>query len=54
MNADVFNIDVKSMTDFGVSVRYADDFYIPDVNETLMYRNIALVIKNAVEKLICK
>jgi HEPN domain-containing protein len=54
MNADIFNIDVKSMTDFGVSVRYADDFYIPDVNETLMYRDIALDIKDAVEKLICK
>jgi hypothetical protein len=40
------------MTDFGVSVRYADDFYIPDVNETLVYRDIALEIKDTVEKLI--
>jgi HEPN domain-containing protein len=54
IQADEFNIDVKSMTDFGVSVRYADDFYIPDLNETLAYRDIALEIKDTVEKLIIK
>jgi HEPN domain-containing protein len=54
IQADEFNIDVKSMTDFGVSVRYADDFYIPDLNETLAYRDISLEIKDTVEKLIIK
>ena len=49
---DYFNIDVKSITDFGVSVRYPDDFYIPDTKEALEYRDIALEIKESVEKLI--
>jgi len=49
-----FEIDVKSMTDFGVSVRYADDFYIPDVNETMVYKDIAVEIKDTVERLINK
>lgn len=52
INPDEFNIDVKSMTDFGVAVRYADDFYIPDINETLIYRDIALDIKDIVERVI--
>jgi HEPN domain-containing protein len=54
IKSDEFDIDVKSMTDFGVSVRYADDFYIPDVKETFVYRDIALEIKDTVEKLISK
>lgn len=45
-----FEIDLKSLTDFGVSARYPDDFYIPDVKETLEYRDIALEIKEIVEK----
>ena len=49
---DAFNIDLKSLTDYGVSIRYPDDFYIPDVKETLEYRDIALEVKNAVTSLI--
>ncbi len=30
INNEAFQIDFKSLTDFGVSVRYPDDFYIPD------------------------
>ena len=47
-----FNIDLKSLTDFGVSVRYPDDFYIPDVKEALEYREIASEVKKVVEGLI--
>jgi HEPN domain-containing protein len=49
---DAFNIDVKSITDFGVSVRYPDDFYIPDVKESIEYSDIALLIKQTVERLL--
>jgi len=44
-----FNIDIKSLTDFGVSIRYPDDFYIPGINETREYIEIAKEIKNLVE-----
>jgi len=36
----------------GVSVRYPDDFYIPDVKEALEYKDIALKVKNTVDSLI--
>jgi HEPN domain-containing protein len=52
IDKEAFEIDVKSLTDFGVSVRYPDDFYIPDVKEALEYRDIATEIKEIVEKLI--
>ncbi|MCK4631011.1 MAG: HEPN domain-containing protein [Bacteroidales bacterium] len=50
INKEAFENDLKSLTDFGVSARYPDDFYIPDVKETLEYRDIALEIKEIVEK----
>lgn len=28
------DIDFESLTDFGVSIRYPDDFYVLGVNET--------------------
>ena len=50
---DAFStIDLKSLTDFGVSIRYADDFYLPEVSETKEYINIAKDIKVLVESLI--
>lgn len=52
INKNAFNIDLKSLTDFGVSVRYPDDFYIPDVKEALEYKDIALKVKNTVDSLI--
>jgi len=36
----VFDIDFGSLTDFGVSIRYPDDFYLPDKEETIFYRDI--------------
>ncbi len=50
IDKEAFEIDLKSLTDFGVSARYPDDFYIPDVKETMEYRDIALEIKEIVEK----
>ena len=38
-----------SLTDFAVSLRYPDDFYVPDRSETIHYRDIALKIKKVVE-----
>jgi HEPN domain-containing protein len=52
IEANAFNIDVKSITDFGVSVRYPDDFYVPDVKESIEYSDIALLIKETVERLL--
>ena len=43
-------IDLKSLTDYGVSVRYPDDFYVPEVQETKDYINIAKEIKQIVEE----
>ena len=47
-----FDIDLKSLTEFGVSVRYPDDFYIPTTDESNEYSQIAIAISEIVEKLI--
>jgi HEPN domain-containing protein len=46
---EVFEIDLGSLTDFGVSIRYPDDFYLPDKEETRFYLNLAFLVKNVVE-----
>lgn len=46
-----FDIDLGSLTDFGVSIRYPDDFYLPDKDETTQYRSIALKVKTVIEKI---
>jgi len=52
IDKDNFEFDFKSLTEFGVSVRYPDDFYVPGVDETNEYMNIAQEVAKAVEKLI--
>lgn len=47
-----FDLDLKSLTEFGVSVRYPDDFYIPGVKETNEYIEIAEEVKYTVESLL--
>ncbi len=47
-----FDLNLKSLTEFGVSVRYPDDFFIPSVKETKEYLEIALAVKSVVESLI--
>lgn len=44
-----FDFDFGSLTDFGVSIRYPDDFIIPDKEDTIRYRDIALHVKKEVE-----
>ncbi len=46
---ELFSIEVKSISDFGVSIRYPDDFYIPETEEAIEYRKITLKIKQAIE-----
>ncbi len=45
-------IDLKSLTDFGVSVRYPDDFFVPDPAETKYYAEVARMIQTIVLGLI--
>ena len=52
IDEDNFLFDFKSLTEFGVSVRYPDDFYIPGVKETKEYMNIAQEVAKTVEELI--
>ena len=49
IDQQAFCLDFGSLTDFGVTIRYPDDFYVPDQDDTILYRNIALEVKNAVE-----
>src|SRR5512133_3836480 len=44
-----FDVDLGSLADFGVNIRYPDDFYIPDKDETNLYRDIAHTINKIVE-----
>jgi HEPN domain-containing protein len=53
INTESFkNLNLKNLTEFGVSVRYPDDFYIPSVSEASEYHQIAKEIKGIVEGLI--
>jgi HEPN domain-containing protein len=45
---DFESIDLESLTDYGVSVRYPDDFLVPSVAEALKYQQIAEEIRNIV------
>ncbi len=45
-------MDLKSLTDFGVSIRYPDDFYVPDLSETTYYAEAAREIRDIVLGLI--
>lgn len=47
-----FEIDLKSLTEFGVSIRYPDDFFIPSVKEAQEYYEITIQISEIVENLI--
>ena len=44
-----FNIDLGSLSVYGLKLRYPDDFYIPDKNETIQNIDTALKIKKIVE-----
>lgn len=50
IDSNEFNVDLGSLSDFGVNIRYPDDFYIPDKEETYQYLTIAHTIQQIVEK----
>ena len=50
IDSENFDLDLKSLTEFGVSVRYPDDFYIPGVKETTEYIEIVQEVKEIVER----
>ncbi|MFW5877654.1 MAG: HEPN domain-containing protein [bacterium] len=52
VDKDNFQFDLKSLTEFGVSVRYPDDFYVPGAKEAREYLNIAQEVMKTVEKLL--
>lgn len=53
INEEAFqNINLQSLSDFGVSVRYPDDFYIPSVSEAIEYSQVAKEIREIVERLV--
>lgn len=52
IDSEAFIIDFKSLTEFGVSVRYPDDFYIPTLDESNEYSEIAITLSELIEKLI--
>ncbi len=52
IDSENFDLDLKSLTEFGVSVRYPDDLYIPGVIETKEYIEIARTVKEKVELLL--
>ncbi len=47
-------IDRKELSEFGVDMRYPGDMFVPDKDETLEYKNLALEIKDFVENKIDK
>ncbi|MBN1159558.1 MAG: HEPN domain-containing protein [Bacteroidales bacterium] len=49
-----FDFNFGSLTDFGVSIRYPDDFFMPDKEDRFLCRNIALEVKKVVEKKIIR
>jgi HEPN domain-containing protein len=51
-SGELDHIDLKSLSDFGVSVRYPDDFYVPDLAETMYYAEVAGSVKEIVAGLI--
>lgn len=43
-------IDLKNVNDFGVTIRYPDDFMIPTLKDALENKEIALQVKKIVER----
>ncbi len=49
IDSDFENIDPVNLSDFGVALRYPDDYYLPSVDEALFYKGLALKFKKLVE-----
>jgi HEPN domain-containing protein len=52
VGGELDHIDLKSLTDFGVSVRYPDDFYVPNLSEATYYAQVAREIQAVISRLI--
>lgn len=52
ISKDFNNVDLKNLNFFGVTERYPDDFYIPEVEEAKEYIIIAEQVKNLVESML--
>ena len=50
IDSDFAAIEPKNLSDFGVDVRYPGDMYIPSDKETIQYKEIALSVKDLVER----
>lgn len=50
IDSDFSSIDPKDLNDFGVDIRYPGDIYSPSIEETLAHKQIALDVKELVEK----
>ncbi|HOK79740.1 MAG TPA: HEPN domain-containing protein [bacterium] len=48
IDKDFSDIDVKNLTDFAIDVRYAEEFYIPDMAEVKFYYELTKRIRNLV------
>lgn len=50
VDKDFETVDPKNLSDFGVAIRYPDDFYLPSEEESLEYIELAMAIKDMVEQ----
>ncbi|OGJ85020.1 MAG: hypothetical protein A2268_13715 [Candidatus Raymondbacteria bacterium RifOxyA12_full_50_37] len=50
--AAFLGLDLKSLADFAVNVRYPDDFFVPEMDEALSCSELAKTVKKIVEKTI--
>ena len=48
IDTDFSGIDIDELSDFGVNIRYPDDFYVPEINEVRFYYDLAKRIKSLV------
>jgi HEPN domain-containing protein len=48
IDPDFTAIDPKNLSDFGVNIRYPGDLYVPDDQEALEYKTLALRIRELV------
>ena len=50
IDTDFSGIDIDELSDFGVNIRYPDDFYVPEIDEVRFYYDLANRIKCLVLK----
>jgi len=48
--SDFEELDLKDISDYAVTVRYPDDFLIPTVPDAITHKEIAMLVKEIVER----